>query len=78
MQSLAQRKTGHAGMGHGYSRSVLESQSSIFLQAMGRSSPVPAALAQAEEESRANARRSHLGRDAKEFSESVNEKPQDD
>ncbi len=27
--------TGHAGMGHGYSGSVPESQGPIFLQAMG-------------------------------------------
>jgi len=42
-------------MGHGYSGSVLEGESPIFLQAMGR---------RAKETRGANARRSHLGRDA--------------
>jgi len=55
-------KTGHAGMGHGYSGSVPESQSSIFLQAMGRS---------AEKEGGSHARRLHLGRDAEKFGENV-------
>jgi hypothetical protein len=47
--------------------SVPESQSPIFLQAMGRC---------AEEESGKNFRRSHVGRDAEKLGESVNEKPQ--
>ena len=40
----SRRKTDHAGMGHGYSGSVPGSQSSIFLQAMGQCTRVPAAL----------------------------------
>jgi len=42
---LAQHKTTHAGMGHGYSGSVPGGQGPIFLQAVGRG---------AEEESGAN------------------------
>ncbi len=45
-------ETAHAGMGHGYSGSVPESQGPIFLQAMGRS---------AEEKSRKNTRGKNLG-----------------
>jgi len=47
------RDSPHGGMGDGYSRSVLEGQSPIFLQAMGRCR---------EEESWAHTRRSHLPR----------------
>ena len=50
-------------MGHGYSGSVSESQGPIFLQAMGR---------RTKEESRSHARRSHVGRNAGQFGESVN------
>ena len=73
-------KTGHAGVGHGYSGSVPEGEGPVFLQAMGRcAKDAQRAVARLAltGEAVSKGRRSHVGRDAShhEFGEGINEKP---